>query len=226
MTRASAASLACGQQGVRPGLPAAVQVGRAAGLDLRQGGVQRPAVAHRLRRSEGGDVVVEDDQRGDVGRLQAVDDVRGAAHRLGERLAGHRAGAVDDQGQVVGRRTFCCAGSAIGRLDAHQHGQLLRQALDQGRLQRGDEDGRIVGIGHLVSGLARRHCRGMGDKIPGHGLTECARPFGIEKRRPQMPEEGAKSPRPARRGRAFELRRHPLAQRLRLRPPCSRRRTS
>ena len=59
-----------GQQLIGAGLPAAVQVGRAAGMHLRQRVVERPAVAHRLRRGKGADAVIEDHQRSRVGRLQ------------------------------------------------------------------------------------------------------------------------------------------------------------
>ena len=50
------------QQAIGTGLPAAVQIGRAAAMNLRQGQVQRLAVTDRTGRDEGLHAVIEDDQ--------------------------------------------------------------------------------------------------------------------------------------------------------------------
>ncbi len=53
--------------------------------------------------------------------------------------------------EVVRRPGLLLCRVGIGRLDAYQDRQLLSNALEQRRLEGGDEDGRVVCVGHLVS---------------------------------------------------------------------------
>jgi hypothetical protein len=141
------------QQVPAAGLPAAVQVGHAALVDGFQGAAQNLAVGHRLDRDEDADMVVELDQGGPVVGLEPVDDVGGAALGFVQGFAGHGAGAVDDQGQVIGRAFPRQGGIGVRRLDAHQHLQALGVAGDECALEGGEEDagsGRGSGTGGRV----------------------------------------------------------------------------
>jgi len=87
--------------------------------------------------------------------------VAGATHRLVQRLAGHGAGAVDDEGKAVGLADLHLPGHGIGRVHPQQHRQALGGAGDQRRLERGEDDFDVLaGFGHaFLLFRLRRHCR-------------------------------------------------------------------
>ena len=93
--------------------PAAVQIGRAAGIDrsARIATAHALLVVERRGRHERVHVVVVRDDGEPVGRLQSVEHELGAALRLVERLARHRARAVDHERQVQWLRFGSSAGA-------------------------------------------------------------------------------------------------------------------
>jgi hypothetical protein len=119
-------------------------------MNLQQGQVQCLAVTDRVGRNEGLHAVVEDDQRGQVCGCELVDDVPGAANGFNQRRTEHRAGTVDDQGEVVRLACFSLRRRGIGRLHADQDRKPLGDAGDDCRLERLDEDTGLV-MGHRVS---------------------------------------------------------------------------
>ncbi len=95
-------------------------------------------VVQQHRRHERLHLVVVHDERQPVGGLQSVEHELGAALRFIERLAGHRAGAIDDEREVQGvaLRQFC---GRVGRLHADEHVELVVVAGQQGGAARRDD---------------------------------------------------------------------------------------
>ena len=80
--------------------PAAEEVGGAAGVDALDAADKILAVGHRGERLDDFDVAVEGHDGDAVIGAQSVHDADGAFAGGFEGVAGHRAGAVDDQGEV------------------------------------------------------------------------------------------------------------------------------
>ena len=140
------------QQGLAAGLPTAVKIGRSTTTDMGKCHQERLTVADRPCRNQRLDAIVEDHQRGDIGRFQALGDVFRATHGLQQRRAGHRTGPVDDQRQVIGLAHIALAGlRGVRCLYADQDGEFLGDTGDQCRLEWLDENAGNVVIGHMAS---------------------------------------------------------------------------
>ena len=82
---------------------AAAEVGRAAGRDARDQAANGVLVGQRTGGHGDVDLVVEHDEAEVVGRLEAADEVDQRGLRGLERVAGHRAGAVEHDLERAGR---------------------------------------------------------------------------------------------------------------------------
>ena len=76
------------------------------------------AVVDRLRRDQDVDLVVEDDDRGDVVLIEPVDRHDGGLARLCDTGATHRAGSIDHERHVDGRAVVAALGLAAVERDA------------------------------------------------------------------------------------------------------------
>ena len=118
--------------------PAAEEVGGAAGVDRLDTADETLAVGHRGQRLDDFDSFVEGDDGHAVIVAQAADDADGAFEGGLERAAGHRAGAVDDQGEVErgagsGDDVSRLAGGDDADEDMRRFGGGAEEALLQGQ---------------------------------------------------------------------------------------------
>ena len=110
-----------------------MKVSIAARVKRLYGERQCPAIAPRVGGSQCLHAVVEGDERYCVIRAQHVNNMRGAALGLFERLAGHRARTVDDEPDPVGRALADGAFRRLRCLDADENVDLVVEARDEGR---------------------------------------------------------------------------------------------
>ena len=140
----------------RAGLPSVEERRAAAGADLRDLRRDRLAVSHRAERLEDVDLVIEDEHRHAVRRAETADQVLRRRLRRGERLAAHRAGAVDDDRQVERGALVDGGGQGLRGDEADERLRLVRLAEGQARLQGQDLEGE-VGLGTGVGDVGLRH---------------------------------------------------------------------
>ena len=118
--------------------PAAEEVGGAAGVDRTDTLDERGAVGGRDERLDDFDLAVEGHDGDTVVATQAADDAGGAFEGGLEGAAGHRAGAVDDQGEVErgagsGDDVSRLAGGDDADEDVRRFGGGAEEALLQGQ---------------------------------------------------------------------------------------------
>ena len=117
--------------------PAAEEVRRAAGIDSVDAQGEGFAVGDCDQRLHDFDVIIERDDGDAIIVTEAADDADGAFEGRGDGTAGHRARAVDDQGEVEG--------SAGGLRDVRGFGRGDETDEDMRRISGGAEEALLQG---------------------------------------------------------------------------------
>ena len=132
--------------------PAAEQIRRATGIDSVDAQGEGFAVGDRDQRLHDFDVIIERDDGNAVIVAEAADDANGAFESRGDRAAGHRARAVNDQGEVEG------GARSLGDVRGFDRGDEADE--DMRRISGGAEEALLEGqdfdLG-LVHGRSHRH---------------------------------------------------------------------